>query len=131
VVFSGALAVTSTSLKAVVPIDAVTGPVAITNAVGTTTSTAIFKVLPRITSFTPEAELDSTVIVSGTNLKKGATHPVVKVGSVAAVVVDSSPTEVTFTVPPLAVSSKITITTADGTATGAMNLTVMPGFIGI
>jgi hypothetical protein len=33
---------------------------------------------------------------------------------------------VTFTVPALAVTGKITITTADGTATTATALTVMP-----
>ena len=135
VTFSGAppvtpTAVTATSLKAVVPVEAVTGPVSITNAIGTTTSAASFKVLPKITGSTPQAELGSTVVVNGTNLKTGGATPVVKVGTVVAVVVDSSPTELTFTVPALAVTGNITITTADGTATSPTALTVMPGFIG-
>jgi hypothetical protein len=50
----------------------------------------------------------------------------VKVGTVVAVVVASSPTEVTLTVPLLAVAGKITITTASGTATPATSLTAMP-----
>ena len=104
-----------------------TGPVTVTNAIGSSTSTAIFKLLPKITSFTPSvAELDSPVVVSGTNLKTGIADPVVKVGSVGAVVVASSPTEVTFTVPALAIAGTITITTADGTATSATALTVLP-----
>jgi hypothetical protein len=120
-------AVTATSLHAVVPAGALTGPVSITNGIGTGTSTAIFKVLPKITGFTPSVgALDSMVVVSGTNLKTGATHPVVKVGTVAAVVVASSPTEVTFTVPALAVTGTISITTADGTAFSVTSLTVTP-----
>ena len=101
------------------PSDVVTGPVTLTNSIGMTTSTAIFKLLPKITGFTPQAELGSTVVVTGTNLKTGGDHPVVKVGTVPAVVVDSSPTQVTFTVPPLAATGKISITTADGTATAS------------
>jgi hypothetical protein len=120
-------AVTATSLRAVVPAGALTGPVSITNGIGTAASAAIFKTLPKITGFTPSvAALGSMVVVSGTNLETGAAHPVVKVGTVAAVVVASSPTEVTFTVPALAITGTISITTADGTAVSAISLTVTP-----
>jgi hypothetical protein len=51
---------------------------------------------------------------------------VVKVGAIAAAVVASSPTEVSFTVPLLAVSATVSITTADGTATSVATLTVTP-----
>jgi hypothetical protein len=131
VTFTGAAtavptAVTATSLHAVVPAGALTGPVSITNGVGTGVSAAVFKLLPKITGFTPgPASLGSAVIVSGTNLKTGPGHPVVKVGTVVADVVASSTTQVTFTVPLLAVTGTITITTADGTATSA-TLTVIP-----
>jgi len=66
------------------------------------------------------------VVVIGTNLKTGSADPVVKVGAVVTVVVASSPTEVTFTVPLLAVTGKVSITTADGNATAATRLTVRP-----
>jgi hypothetical protein len=66
------------------------------------------------------------VVVIGTNLKTGSADPVVKVGAVVTVVVASSPTEVTFTVPLLAVTGKVSITTADGNATAATRLTVIP-----
>ena len=66
------------------------------------------------------------MVVSGTNLKTGSADPVVKVGAVVTVVVASSPTEVTFTVPLLAVTGKVSITTADGNATAATRLTVIP-----
>jgi hypothetical protein len=120
-------AVTATSLHAVVPAGALTGPVSITNGIGTAASAASFKVLPKITGFTPPVgELGSMIVVSGTNLKIGSTNPVVKVGTLTAAVVASSPTEVTFTVPLMAVTGTISITTADGTALSATTLTVTP-----
>ena len=120
-------AVTATSLRAVVPAGALTGPVSVTNAIGTAPSAASFKVLPKITGVIPPvASLGSMVVVSGTNLKTGITDPVVKVGSLGAVVVASSLTEVTFTVPALAVTGTISITTADGTAVTVTPLLVTP-----
>jgi hypothetical protein len=119
--------VTSFSLQAIVPADATTGPVSITNPVGTGTSASSFKVTPKITGFTPGvAALESTVVVNGSNLKTGGSDPVVKIGTVAATVVASSPSQVSFTVPLLAVTGPISITTADGTATSASALTVTP-----
>ena len=44
---------TPTSLRIVVPPGAVTGPVVITNPLGSTTSTVSFKLLPKITGFNP------------------------------------------------------------------------------
>jgi hypothetical protein len=132
VTFSGPVtatptAVTSTSLKVVVPAGALTGPVSVTNPIGATTSTATFKVLPKITGFAPAVgTLGGMVVLTGANLKTGTNDPIVKVGTIAAVVVASSPTEVTFTVPPLAIPGKITLITADGTASSATTLTVIP-----
>ena len=120
-------AVTATSLRAVVPPGALTGTVSITNAIGTAPSAVTFKVLPKITSFTPAVgELEGVVTVSGTNLKTGSGDPIVKVGTVLVAVVSSSPTEVQFTIPPLAVTGTISITTADGTAVSATALVVTP-----
>jgi hypothetical protein len=125
-VTGGPTNVTATSVRVVVPAGALTGPVSITNGVNTGVSAAIFKLLPKITGFTPgTASLGSAVIVSGTSLKTGSSHPIVKVGAAVADVVDSSTTQVTFTVPLLAVTGAITVTTADGTATSPA-LTVIP-----
>ena len=119
-------AVTATSLQVVVPAGALTGPVSVSNAIGTGASAVSFKVLPRIIGFAPAiAALGSSVAVTGTNLRTGA-DPVVKVGTLAAAVVASSPTSVTFTVPLLAVTGTISVTTADGTALSATALTVTP-----
>jgi hypothetical protein len=118
---------TATSLKVTVPDGAETGPVTVTDPVGTTTSAVIFKLPPKITGFDPPvASLGSTVVVSGTNLTAGGVDPVVKVGTVQADVVAASPTEVTFTVPILAVTAKITVTNAGGVATSGSSLTVTP-----
>jgi hypothetical protein len=118
---------TATSLKVTVPEGAETGPVTVTDPVGTTTSAAVFKLPPKITGFDPPvASLGSTVVVSGTNLAAGGVDPVVKVGAVQAVVVAASPTEVTFTVPILAVTAKITLTNPGGVATSGPSLTVTP-----
>jgi hypothetical protein len=132
VTFTGAVSVTPTaviaaSLHAVVPAGALTGNVSVMNPAGTGTTTAVFKVLPKITGFAPPSgAVGDQVTVIGTNLKIGSTPPTVKVGAIAAQIGASSSTQVTFTIPPGAVTGKITITTADGTATSAANLTVTP-----
>jgi hypothetical protein len=135
VTFTGAAsvtptAVTATSLKAVVPSGALTGPVSITNAIGTGTSKVIFKVLPKITGFAPSSVVAGSatvVVVSGTNLRAATGEPTVKVGTFKippASIVKSTLTELDFTVPVGAKTGKISVTTVDGTAVSATNLTV-------
>lgn len=132
VTFTGAASVTptaltATSLKALVPAGALSGPISVTNAAGTASSAASFKLLPRILGFSPgQAARGNAVVVTGTNLKIGGTDPVVKVGTFAATIVASSPTEVTFTIPPSAVTARISVATADGVATSATTLAVTP-----
>jgi hypothetical protein len=119
--------VTPLSLKVVVPAGALTGPVSVTNPAGTGSTTARFTVRPKISGFTPAgAIVGGQVIVTGTSLTVGADIPVVKVGAIAAPVVASSPTEVTFTVPVGARTARISVTTADGTASSATPLVVTP-----
>ena len=67
-------AVTATSLRVVVPAGAVTGPASVVNPAGTGTTKAGFKVLPKITGFTPPAVVGGSatvVTVNGFNLKVG------------------------------------------------------------
>jgi len=117
--------VTATSLRVVVP-DALSGPITVQTPNGFGTSTASFKVLPKIISFTPASgAAGAEVIVTGTSLRL-VSDPVVKVGAVTATVTSSTRTELRFTIPAGAVTAKITITTADGTATSATSLTVTP-----
>src|SRR4029077_12078466 len=121
---------TATSLKVVVPEGALTGPVSVTNPIGTAPSAASFKVLPKITDVTPLSAVggSATVItVSGFNLKAGVTTPGVKIGTfvVPPASITSSATQLTFPVPLGAVTGKIMVTTADGSATSAATLTVV------
>jgi hypothetical protein len=122
----------ATSLKVVVPEGALTGPVSVTNPIGTAPSAASFKVLPKITGFAPSsvtAGSATVVTVDGFNLKVGSATPTVKVGTLVippGLISVSTQTQIGFTVPVGALSGKITITTADGMATSATSLTVTP-----
>jgi hypothetical protein len=120
-------AVSATSLKAVVPAGALSGPISVRNSAGTASSPASFKLLPRILGFSPgQAARGNAVVVTGSNLKVGGADPVVKVGTFAATVLASSPTEVSFTIPSSAVTARISVATADGVATSATTLAVTP-----
>src|SRR5262249_1999078 len=117
--------VSAAQLRFVVPSGSSTGKVALTNAAGTATSVADFKVGPKITSFDPASarRLLDTVTIHGTNFT-GATA--VKVGAVLVpgfTVVDD--TKITLTLPPTAVTGKLSVTTPAGTATSATNLVVI------
>jgi hypothetical protein len=119
--------VTATSLHVTVPAGALSGNVSVTNPAGTGTTTAIFKVLPKITGFNPASgAVGAQITVDGTNLKIGATNPVVKIGAKVVTTFTATDLQVVLTIPAGAVTGKITITTADGTATSATNLTVTP-----
>jgi len=128
--FATPTAVTATSLKVVVPVGATTGPVSITSGVVTGTSTKIFKVLPNITGFAPSSVVAGSatvVVVSGTNLRAATGEPTVKVGASKippASITKSTLTELDFTVPAKVKTGKISVTTVDGTAVSATNLTV-------
>jgi hypothetical protein len=120
-------AVTATSLKIVVPSGALTGPVTITNPMGTGISTSSFTALPRITNVTPRGGLAGAAItIVGTNLKVGADHPQVYIGGVRAAVDRSSPTAVVVAIPSGAPSARVALTTVDGTATSATSVLVTP-----
>jgi len=89
--------VTATSLRVVVP-DALSGPITVQTPNGFGTSTASFKVLPKIISFTPASgAAGAEVIVTGTSLRL-VSDPVVKVGAVTATVTSSTRTELRFTI---------------------------------
>jgi len=117
-----------------VPADALTGPVTIQSAangeVASVTSKAIFKVLPKITAFSPSSVVAGSatlVVVSGTSLRVNDRDPTVKVGAVkipTTSLVLSTPTELHFTVPAGAKTGKISVTTMDGTAVSTATLTV-------
>ena len=135
VTFSGnvtapATLVTATSLKVTVPDGARTGTVAVTNPAGPGTSTAVFRVPPRITGFSPSGAVagSSTVVtITGTNLVAATGSPVVKIGALvvpASLVPTATATIVQFQVPSTVSTGRISVTTIDGTSTSATDLMV-------
>src|SRR5207244_3003224 len=103
--FNGTSAVVLTvvsagSIKATVPMGATTGKISVTNRADTATSTAVFKVLPKITGFNPTSALPGeTIAITGLNFT-GTTA--VKFGSITVsptnFTVDSD-TQITAKVP--------------------------------
>ncbi|MCA1674928.1 MAG: hypothetical protein LC799_22980, partial [Actinobacteria bacterium] len=114
-------------ITAVVPVGATTGKIAITNGVGTTTSTNDFVVTqtPTVTSINPETgPVGSTVTINGTNFT-GITS--VRFNGVSATFTVNSATRITATVPTGATTGKVTVTNSAGTGTSTANFTVVPG----
>lgn len=115
----------STSITATVPANALTGKVGVSAGGGSALSAASFKVLPTFTAFTPASGAPGAVVtLTGTGLM-GTTA--VKFNGVAATsftVVNG--TTVQATVPALAKTGKISLTTAGGTVTSAATFAVAP-----
>jgi ABC-type oligopeptide transport system substrate-binding subunit len=117
--------VTETSLRAVVPDGAQTGPVQVVSPDGTGTSTASFTVTPRVTGFTPSAaKRGAAVTIHGSNFT-GAQKVVFGSAAILApgfTVADDG--TITTTVPMNAVTGKVTVTTLAGSAASATPFTV-------
>ncbi|MBM2821663.1 MAG: Peptidase protein [Thermoleophilia bacterium] len=115
--------VSTTQLKATVPSAAVTGPLTVTNAGGTTLSADSFGVLAKVSSFSPASGVAGTqVTMTGTGLI-GATS--VKFNGVEATATSSvTATSLKATVPPGATSGPITVTTPSGVGTSGSSFTI-------
>ena len=115
--------VSDTYMTAIVPASGTTGTVTVTTPSGSLKSKQSFKVLPVISSFTPNSgPVGTQVKINGTGLT-GATK--VTFGGVkAAVFTVNSGTLVTATEPTGAVTGKIAITTAGGTGASKGTFTV-------
>ena len=120
----------ATSVTAVVPTDATTGPIHVYTAAGQKTSATNFTVsAPTITSFTPLfGPVGTSVTITGTNFSGTAptfTTSSVKFNTTSATTftVDSA-TQITATVPTGATTGKISVTTPSGTGTSTANFTV-------
>jgi hypothetical protein len=110
----------STSITAVVPGGATSGPISITTPYGTGTSASSFTVIaaPTIASFTPnQGPVGTRVTIHGSNL---AAVSNVKLGTNAAGFTGNSPTQITATVPSIAHGNyKWSVTNPAGIATSA------------
>jgi uncharacterized repeat protein (TIGR03803 family) len=108
--------VSDTYMTAVVPALGTTGTVTVTTPSVTLKSKQVFKVLPVISSFSPTSgPVGTQVTVTGTGLT--GTKKVMFGGVNAAAFTVNSSTQVTATVPTGAVTGKVTISTASGSAT--------------
>jgi uncharacterized repeat protein (TIGR03803 family) len=115
--------VSDTYMTAVVPAGATTGSVTVATHGGKLTSNRVFRVTPAILSFNPTSgPVGTQVIILGTSFT-GAKK--VSFGGVKAttVTVDSD-TQITATVPAGALTGKIQVVTAGGTATSSGVFTV-------
>ncbi|MEI6519013.1 MAG: IPT/TIG domain-containing protein, partial [bacterium] len=120
--------VSATSITATVPAGATTGNIAVTTAINTATSTTSFIVIPpapAITSFTPVSGPVGTIVtITGTNLS--GTTAVKFNGVTVTTITDNTATTLKAAVPNGSTTGKITVTTAGGTATSAVDFIVMP-----
>jgi hypothetical protein len=118
-----------TQITATVPPGAVSGPVAVTAPLGTGTSASIFTVVapPTVTSFTPlTGPVGTPVAILGSNFTGVAE---VSFGGTPAVTYTvGSPSQLSATVPPGAVTGKIAVTTAFGTGASASDFVVTTPF---
>jgi serine protease len=110
-----------TALSAAVPAGAGPGPVTVTTPGGTATVSS-YTPAPAITRLAPtKGPVGTTVTVTGTTLE-GATA--VTLDGTAVTVSSDTPTQVVFTVPAGALTGKVQVTTAGGTATSGGTFTV-------
>ena len=117
----------ATQLTVTVPAGATTGPVGVVAATGTATSATPFTVglPPVITSFTPgTGYVGSSVVLTGTGFT-GATQVTFN-GTVAAAFTVNSATQLTVTVPAVASTGRIGVTTPISTGFSATNFIVVP-----
>ena len=114
----------STRITAIVPTRTASGRIAVTNPVGTGSSSTDFTVIPTpaVTSFTPPSGPVSTVVTIDGRGFAGATK--VTFNGTAATFSLVSSARISATVPIGATSGRIAITTPGGTATSAAGFTV-------
>ena len=127
---------TSTALVAIVPGDATTGPISVSNSLGSATSTADFVVTtsssaPTIAGFAPQVGTAGTVVtVTGTNFLSNADDDKVEIaGRLAHVVEDAtSPTatQLKVNVPSATASGTIAVTTPFGHAVTTSEFFAVP-----
>ena len=138
--FSGASAVTfggtsasftvvsPTQITTTVPSGATTGPIVVTTPAGTATSPSPFVVVPAISGFTPTAATVGTVVTITGSAFTGTTD--VRFNGTPSTFTVVSYAKITATVPPDAVTGKITVTTPSGTATSGTGFLVKPTISG-
>jgi hypothetical protein len=116
--------VTSTQLVAVVPGNAMSGPITVTTTNGSATSAAIFYIPPSINNFNPTNGVPGTVVTIGGANFTNATDVSFNGASAAFTVVNN--TTITATIPAGASSGLISVTTPGGTASTVPTFYILP-----
>ena len=101
---------------------ATTGVITVLEPGGNLTTPQKFKIIPTISSFSPKSgPVGTQVTITGMSLKQTTS---LTIGKAKATFTVNSDTQVTATVGAGAVTSKVTLKTPGGTATGPGNFTV-------
>ncbi len=113
----------TTYITVPVPTGALTGSVTVATGSTTLTSNAIFKVLPKVKSFTPTSgKVGTSVVITGVSLTQ--TSAVKFDGIAATSFTVNSDTQITAVVPTGAKTGKIAVTTKGGASTSSAVFTV-------
>jgi hypothetical protein len=118
--------VSNTQISAVVPVYAASGPITVTNSVGSDSSTASFHYIttPSITCFAPASgPVYATIAIYGTNLYSVSAVSFNGVGTKFDLVTSS---EITAEVPEGATAGVIKLNSPTGSATSTTSFTVQP-----
>ena len=133
VTFNGILAVFSvpadSQITTTVPASATTGPISVTTAGGSVTSSVPFYLPPRLTSFAPgTGTVGTSVTLIGTNFTGVSAVTFAGAGStiIAAPITSLGATQLVVLVPTNAVSGLLTVTTPGGVIASTGNFTVTP-----
>ena len=132
VTFNGSAAtavtqISATSITAIVPAGATTGPISVTTPGGTATSASVYTVVPpapTITALAPASVVvGDALTLTGTNLATATAVAFSGIPVTTFTVVSAS--QITTTVPLGATTGKVTVTTPGGTATSTDSITVI------
>jgi hypothetical protein len=108
--------------------NAISGPIRLDAPAGSATTSSNFAVLPTIYGFSPIAgPIGTSVVITGANLNEGLSS--IKFSNAPAVFAPPAFGQVTSTVPALAVTGPISLTTSNGTITTGTNLFYLPAKI--
>lgn len=117
--------ITPTQITTTVPRGALSGPITLTNSIGSTTSVQNLTIAvpaPTVTRFSPtSARVGETVTITGTNFVNVQS---VKLGTQFTIFTVVSPTSIRFTVPAGARTSTISVLTLSGSATSRSQLRI-------
>ena len=120
------IVVSSTQIRATVPVGATTGKITVTSSAGTGQSANGFTVIqpPSISSFSPiSGAVGTQVTINGTSFSSATAVKFNGVSASGFTIVSS--TEIRANVPPGASSGPISVTNAAGSVTSASNFTVL------